>query len=96
MIDRRIGKVKVRRGNNLQRKLVTFEEGELVYTTDTKRAFVGDGSTLGGNVISNKNYITTLKLNLFAGREVILLMASSKDITFSSLTYLPNTLAVVP
>jgi hypothetical protein len=60
MIDRRIGKVKVRRGNNLQRKLVTFEEGELIYTTDTKRAFVGDGSTLGGNVISNKNYITTV------------------------------------
>ena len=60
MIDRRIGKVKVRRGKNLQRKLVTFEEGELVYTTDTKRAFVGDGSTLGGNVISNKNYITTV------------------------------------
>jgi argininosuccinate synthase len=27
MIDRRIGKIKVRRGTDSQRKLVTFEEG---------------------------------------------------------------------
>lgn len=60
MIDRRIGKIKVRRGTNLQRKLVTFEEGEILYTIDSKRAYVGDGSTLGGNVISNINYITTV------------------------------------
>jgi hypothetical protein len=60
MIDVRIGKVKVRRGTDVQRKLVTFEEGELVYTTDTKRAFIGDDNTLGGNVISNVNYITTV------------------------------------
>jgi hypothetical protein len=60
MIDRRIGKIKVRRGTNLQRKLVNFEEGEILYTIDTKRAYVGDGSTLGGNVISNLNYITTV------------------------------------
>lgn len=60
MIDRRIGKIKVRRGTNLQRKLVNFEEGEILYTIDSKRAYVGDGSTLGGNVISNLNYITTV------------------------------------
>lgn len=60
MIDRRIGKIKVRRGTNLQRKLVNFEEGEILYTIDTKRAYVGDGSTLGGNVISNLNYITNV------------------------------------
>lgn len=60
MIDRRIGKIKVRRGTNLQRKLVTFDEGEVLYTTDIKRTYIGDGSTLGGNVISNINYITTV------------------------------------
>jgi hypothetical protein len=60
MIDRRIGKIKVRRGTNLQRKQVVFEDGEIVYTIDTKRAFIGDDSTQGGNIISNINYITTV------------------------------------
>jgi hypothetical protein len=58
MIDRRIGKIKVRRGTNLQRKPIIFEDGEIVYTIDTKRAFIGDDTTQGGNVISNVNYIT--------------------------------------
>lgn len=60
MIDRRIGKIKVRRGTNLQRKQIVFEEGELIYTTDTKRTYVGDGITLGGIRVSNRNYITTV------------------------------------
>jgi hypothetical protein len=63
MIDRRIGKIKVRKGTDLQRKQIVFEEGELVYTTDTKRVFIGDGITLGGKRVTNKNYIlNTLNL----------------------------------
>lgn len=57
MIDRRIGKVKLRRGTDLQRKSMIFEEGEIIYATDTKRAFVGDGITTGGIAISNRNYV---------------------------------------
>ena len=57
MIDRRIGKVKLRRGTDLQRKSMIFEEGEIIYATDTKRAFVGDGVTKGGIPISNRNYV---------------------------------------
>lgn len=34
-----------------------FEEGEIIYATDTKRAFVGDGFTTGGIQISNRNYV---------------------------------------
>jgi hypothetical protein len=34
-----------------------FEEGEIIYATDTKRAFVGDGITTGGIQISNRNYV---------------------------------------
>jgi len=60
MIDRRIGKIKVRRGTNLQRKQVIFEDGEIVYSIDTKRAFIGDDTTQGGNVISNVNYTTSI------------------------------------
>jgi len=59
MIDRRIGKVKLRRGTDLQRKSMIFEEGEIIYATDTKRAFVGDGITAGGIPISNRNYVVT-------------------------------------
>lgn len=59
MIDRRIGKIKIRRGTNQERKTIIFSEAELLYTTDIKRMFVGDGTTSGGTVISNKNFIVT-------------------------------------
>ena len=40
--------LRLRRGTDLERIGVVFEEGELVYSTDTKRLFVGDGVTAGG------------------------------------------------
>lgn len=40
--------LRLKRGTDAQRLAITFEEGELVYTTDTKKLFVGDGTTLGG------------------------------------------------
>jgi hypothetical protein len=54
MIDRRIAKIKIRRGTELERKSVIFEQGELVYTTDKKQVFIGDGNTAGGVPVSNK------------------------------------------
>ena len=57
MIDRRIGKIKVRRGTDSQRKLVTFEEGELVYSIDKKRLYIGNGTEKGGILVSNRNYV---------------------------------------
>lgn len=54
MPDIEIVKLKIRRGPDSQRKLVTLEQGELGYTTDFKRVFVGDGITVGGAVIGNK------------------------------------------
>ena len=40
--------IRVRRGTDAQRVLVTFALGEMVFTTDTHRLYVGDGSTAGG------------------------------------------------
>ena len=40
--------LQLRRGNDAERQTVTFAEGELVYTTDTKTLYVGDGTTEGG------------------------------------------------
>ena len=48
-----IVKLKVRRGSDTQRKEITLDQGEVGYTLDTRRLFVGDGATLGGRVIGN-------------------------------------------
>lgn len=40
--------LKLRRGTDAQRTGITPAEGELIYTTDTKKLYVGDGSTTGG------------------------------------------------
>lgn len=40
--------LRLRRGTNAERLLVTPLEGELIYTTDTKILYIGDGVTQGG------------------------------------------------
>jgi hypothetical protein len=54
MIDRRIAKIKLRRGNEAERTAVVFEEGELVYAVDSKKVYIGDGSTSGGNLVATR------------------------------------------
>ena len=54
--------IKVRRGPEVDRSQVTYEDGELVYSTDKKRLFVGDGigdeGTDGGNLVGNRLWIS--------------------------------------
>jgi hypothetical protein len=45
---------RLRRGTDAERLLITPEEGELIYTTDTKKIYVGDGTTLGGNIVNTE------------------------------------------
>jgi hypothetical protein len=46
--------LQIRRGIDSQRTGVIFDEGEISWTTDTKKLYVGDGSTAGGvNVIAS-------------------------------------------
>ena len=45
--------LKLRRGTNAQRLLITPAEGELIYTIDTKLLYVGDGSTAGGVAVDS-------------------------------------------
>jgi hypothetical protein len=64
--------LRLRRGTDLQRQSITFSEGELVYVTDTGEIYVGDGSTVGGNLIVGGGGITsalTSNLNL-SGYEI--------------------------
>lgn len=43
--------LRLRRGTDAERLLVTPLQGELIYATDTKKLYVGDGATLGGVLI---------------------------------------------
>ena len=54
--------LRIRRGTDAQRTGVTFLEGELIYTTDTKKLYVGDGTTAGGVAIDS----TTGSINQLA------------------------------
>ena len=49
-----ISKIKVRRGTDVERKSIVLDQGELGYTTDTNRLYVGNGTTNGGTVIGSK------------------------------------------
>ena len=42
----------LRRGLDADRTGITPADGELVYTTDTKKVYVGDGTTAGGNEVT--------------------------------------------
>ena len=54
ILENTLLKLLVRRGDNADRLNVTLSEGELGYTKDGKRLFVGDGTTAGGIVVGNK------------------------------------------
>jgi len=49
-----IVKILVRRGTDSERRMTTLTEGEIGYTIDTQRLFIGDGITLGGIPIGNR------------------------------------------
>ena len=51
-----IVKIKVRRGTDDQRRAVILEQGELGFTTDTKKLYVGDGITEGGIPVASQIY----------------------------------------
>lgn len=44
--------LRLRRGTDADRLLITPVEGELIYTTDTKLLYVGDGATVGGTLVT--------------------------------------------
>jgi len=44
--------LRLRRGTDTERQLITPLEGELIYTTDTKLLYAGDGTTAGGTLVT--------------------------------------------
>ena len=47
--------IKIRRGPDAQRRTLLLEPGEIAFSTDIDRAFIGDGIKLGGNYVGNHN-----------------------------------------
>jgi hypothetical protein len=62
--------IKLRRGSNFDRLPIKFAEGEIVFTTDTKRVFIGDNATNGGIFVGNQNYWGPWTLNINDGPNV--------------------------
>ena len=55
--------LRLRRGTDAERLLITPVDGELIYTTDTKLLYVGDGTTAGGVAVDNPTDLQTTQLN---------------------------------
>ncbi len=77
MPDIEIVKLKLRRGTDAQRQSVVLEQGELGYTTDSKRVFVGDGFLSGGNVLG-----TTTHPPMYVGTRTDLAEAVTGDLVY--------------
>jgi hypothetical protein len=49
--------IRLRRGPDSERRLITFDRGEIVFSSDISHLFIGDGETTGGKLVGNLNYI---------------------------------------
>jgi hypothetical protein len=58
-------KILVRRGLEVERLDTLLSEGELGYSVDTRRLFIGDGYNLGGNPVSNINFGNVLNIQSY-------------------------------
>lgn len=57
IVENTLLKLLIRRGINSDRLNVVFNEGELAYTTDTQKLFIGDGSTVGGILVTGTKFL---------------------------------------
>lgn len=57
IIENTLLKLLIRRGTNADRLNVILNTGELGYTTDTKKLFIGDGSTAGGVLVTGTKFL---------------------------------------
>jgi len=73
-----IVKILVRRGQNAERVNTVLTEGELGYTVDTQRLFIGDGITPGGHAVGN------MFLGFTSNRAAYNSLAASGDTIFDT------------
>jgi hypothetical protein len=73
-------KLLVRRGMDVDRQNIVLTEGEIGYTTDTKRLYVGDGQTKGGILIGGNKFLGSVP------NVTTLFLATSGDLAYSTST----------
>jgi uncharacterized protein with beta-barrel porin domain len=56
--------VRIKRGLSTSVSALTFQEGELVFSTDNKKVFIGDGTTVGGIKIFEELFTSAHKTAL--------------------------------
>ena len=59
-----ITKILIRSGTTEEKDTITLDAAELGYATDSKKLWVGDGETKGGNIVGQKFYISNLNTDL--------------------------------
>jgi microcystin-dependent protein len=57
IVENTLLKLLIRRGTNADRLNVVFNQGEVAYTTDSKRLYVGDGATYGGIAVAGSKFL---------------------------------------
>ena len=85
-------KIQIRRGVEAQRALVTPDAGELLFTTDNKQLFVGDGATAGGLLVGGGS--ATGYVQKVAGTVAIASGANSVAVTGLGLASAPGQVLV--
>jgi len=82
--------IKLRRGLEIDRMPIVFAQGEIVYVTDTKKVFIGDGVTYGGNLVTGEELLSALddvQLTSLANDNVLIYESASskwKNTAFGS------------
>ena len=59
-----VAKIKIRRGSNTDRKKIILDSGELGYTIDTNRVYVGNGTLKGGSSVGTFNFNNSARANI--------------------------------
>ncbi len=85
-------KIQMRRGVEAQRASVTPDAGELLFTTDNKQLFVGDGATAGGLLVGGGSAAGYVQK--FAGTQAIAAGADSVTVTGLALAAAPGQVLV--
>jgi len=78
-------KLKVRRGKDSERLKIVLDQGELGYTTDSNRLFVGDAFRIGGWPVGIKFYTATNSITGAIANDKNISTIQTGDIVFDTL-----------
>ena len=69
-----LGSIILRRGTTAERLTFVPLKGEIIYDTELKQVFVGDGETYGGNNVFNETLVVDDDNNLLAGGNLAIII----------------------